>query len=141
MDDATIIASAGSTLDMQEAMQLRVKTREREVGAGDDTAAFGGDTVSISDEARAAQAVQAAEEDGGTEGAATEESVLDAPADAKQRQIKMLQQRIEEIQQQIQELEESDMPDELKQRQIAMLNSQLAQYQEQLLELMKGDEK
>ncbi|ADU61228.1 MAG: hypothetical protein KUA35_01160 [Pseudodesulfovibrio sp.] len=85
-----------------------------------------GDTVVISQEARALAAAVKSEE--------TESDSKDSDSKSTQEQlISSLEKQIEKLEEEIDELEESDLPEKQKQQQIQAKQAQLMQLNDQLL--------
>lgn len=119
----------GQASQLAEALDVRTapaaqKTAEEEARAVK-IPEQGGDTVAISQEARALSAATKSDETGlrgGDDGKSTTEQLIDR-----------LEQQIEKLEEEIDELEESDLPEKEKQQQIQARQAQLMQLNDQLL--------
>lgn len=79
-----------------------------------------GDTVTISEEARALIAPESSGESGQSEDSAIDQT------------IKMLKQQIEKLEQEVEELENSDLPEKMKRTQVQQKQNQIMELRDQL---------
>ncbi|WP_319541559.1 hypothetical protein [uncultured Pseudodesulfovibrio sp.] len=86
-----------------------------------------GDTVTISDEARAL----AAPEESGESNQSDDESPVD-------QTIKMLKKQIEKLEQEVQAIEDSDLPEKMKRTQVQEKQNQIMELRDQLSEALEA---
>ncbi len=97
-----------------------------------------GDTVTISEEARALAAPEESEESEGLQMKLSAEQSEDTEESEADRIIRMLKQQIEKLEEEIKELEESDMPEKTKRTMIQDKQAQLMELNDQLAEAMEN---